>query len=100
LHRCDVPHCVNPTHLFLGSQDDNLKDAAGKGRLHVPRPRRRKFGDADIAEIFTLRQKGHTVIDIARSIGCSKGFVSLVLNGKRRVYTAPQLASRVHQKAG
>jgi|SRR5208282_2816987 len=34
LHRCDVPPCVNPHHLFLGSRSSNSQDAANKGRLH------------------------------------------------------------------
>lgn len=33
LHRCDTPACVNPHHLFEGTQDDNMKDASAKGRL-------------------------------------------------------------------
>jgi hypothetical protein len=33
LHRCDVPRCCNPEHLFLGSQKDNIDDARSKGRL-------------------------------------------------------------------
>src|SRR5262249_34545304 len=33
LHRCDVRACVNPDHLWLGTQSDNLSDAALKGRL-------------------------------------------------------------------
>ena len=35
-HRCDNPNCVNPNHLFLGSQSDNMQDALRKNRMVLP----------------------------------------------------------------
>jgi hypothetical protein len=35
-HHCDNPACVAPSHLFIGTQDDNMKDAVTKGRTYHP----------------------------------------------------------------
>lgn len=35
-HKCDVRRCVNPSHLFIGSHSDNMKDASKKGRVKLP----------------------------------------------------------------
>lgn len=31
-HRCDRPNCVEPTHLWVGTQSQNIADAYAKGR--------------------------------------------------------------------
>jgi hypothetical protein len=32
-HNCDVPACINPEHIFIGTQGDNVQDAKNKSRL-------------------------------------------------------------------
>jgi hypothetical protein len=59
LHTCDVPSCVNPDHLWLGSKLDNTRDSMRKGRFKYP-PQGRgeqntkaKLTEADVLEIRT-----------------------------------------------
>lgn len=35
-HHCDVRACVNPDHLYIGTQKDNMRDACDRGRSNVP----------------------------------------------------------------
>lgn len=53
LHRCDVPLCCNPEHLFLGDDRDNLNDAYQKGRRGKISPEKKVELKADILSGFS-----------------------------------------------
>ena len=48
LHKCDHPSCVNPDHLFLGTQADNVQDARKKGKYANPKNRVRGDGHGKV----------------------------------------------------
>lgn len=50
LHRCDKPYCVNPDHLFLGTQKDNVQDMIQKGRRHTTGPSGTENGQAKLTD--------------------------------------------------
>jgi hypothetical protein len=65
-HSCDIPQCVNPNHLFLGTQQDNSDDKIKKGRrrggrLHGEQSWRAVLTEGQALEI--LRAKGNEKVE-------------------------------------
>ncbi len=80
LHSCDVRACVNPKHLYLGSQADNLVDMVEKSRsLYGERNSQVKLTENDVLEIRRLRRKTHlTQREIAEMFGVSQTRISYI----------------------
>lgn len=82
-HKCDVRNCINPEHLFLGTQADNYADMVSKGRRRVP------FGEkhwsAQIGEdsVRAIRADTRTQQAIADNYGLSRSLIGLIKQRKR-----------------
>lgn len=82
LHKCDVPRCCNPDHLFLGTNRDNAIDMHLKGRAYVPRGEQHPHAKLNIAAVRDIRQSALTVSELSRKHGVSRRAIQFVLTGE------------------
>jgi hypothetical protein len=84
LHTCDNPACVNPAHLFIGSQADNMRDMAAKGRqARGDRQGQAKITERDVREIRCRAADGETQRSLAHRFGISQVEVQRVCARER-----------------
>ncbi len=97
LHSCDVPACVNPAHLFLGTRADNNRDMHAKGR-HVPGGtytagnykkgtdhHATKLTEEEVRQLRRDRASGdYSYSQLAKRYGLSIGNTYRIANGQAR----------------
>jgi len=84
LHQCDTPSCINPDHLFLGTNHDNVVDKVMKGRakgLPGDCNPRAKLSDEDVA---VIRRCSNTPEEIAALCGMNPMYIARVMRGTAR----------------
>lgn len=85
-HKCDNPPCVNPDHLFLGTDADNSADKLAKGR----QPRGAKAGpakliDSEVVEMRAAYDGGEHFRSLAARFRVSPGCVCSIVHNRSRV---------------
>lgn len=87
LHRCDVPVCCNPEHLFLGDQSDNAIDAVMKNRWGPRGMVGEAHGRALVTEddVRAIRASSLSIRALAKKYGISLGAIQHIR--KRRSWT-------------
>lgn len=90
LHMCDNPKCVNPLHLVVGTQADNMYDMRNKGRAQrgVDRPHA-KLKPADVLyarEVYRPRHPQYGLTPLAKKFGVSLPVLHNAITGKRWNY--------------
>ncbi len=94
LHRCDVPACVNPDHLWVGTQGDNMADKTRKGRGRAPGSPGEKNGRARLTEAVVREIRGRLVTEdcvglsgrLAREYGVGRSTIVDIKYRKRWVH--------------
>jgi hypothetical protein len=84
LHRCDVPSCVNPDHLFLGTLSDNVQDCLLKGRHRAPKGDQQPLSKLTSNIVAELRQRKcvrGSISEWAREFGVSRRAIRFALHG-------------------
>lgn len=80
-HVCDNPPCVNPDHLFLGTQQDNIRDRDSKGR---------GSSVLVVQEVVEIREKydtgKYTCLQLAREYGISRRGIGKIVSGETWKY--------------
>lgn len=88
-HHCDNEGCVRPSHLFLGTQKDNVQDSIAKGRFaNLPDTRGEKHSNSrlvenDVREIRRLRSLGVMQTTLAKMWMVSRPHISHIVARKK-----------------
>lgn len=78
-HTCDIRHCCNPEHLWLGTPLENMRDMRDKGRSkHAPK----KLSRDKVRRIRRLKKQGVMNKVLASYFGVSERTISLIVNHK------------------
>lgn len=75
-HKCDNPHCINPEHLEIGSNYDNIQDRNKRGRTAKNENHgRAKLTNEQVIEIYYMEGSQQSIAD---KYGISQRMVSLI----------------------
>lgn len=80
LHRCDTPSCVNPYHLFLGTQKDNAIDRENKNRHHIILGENNSMAKLTEQDILSIISDPRKQSEIARQYKIHQTHVSRIKN--------------------
>lgn len=88
MHTCDNPKCVNPKHLVIGTQKENIHDMINKGRKSISPHYGENNGSSKLTEekvksILKLRYENkEKVSNIANVFSVSKALIEKIISGR------------------
>lgn len=80
-HKCDIPLCVNPNHLFLGTHEDNMKDMVEKERSYKGKGENKGVSKLSNAQAEQIRNSSLSQNKLAAIFGVSQTTVGRIKRG-------------------
>lgn len=81
-HRCDNPPCINPEHLFLGTNAENIRDCIAKGRIaRGARNASTRLLPVDVWAIRDGLAEGRSKAELARAHGVTFMTITAIERG-------------------
>jgi hypothetical protein len=83
-HKCDVPSCINPAHLYVGTPRDNVRDCVTRGRKHLPKGELHGLAILTAEAVREIRSYPRRRVDrkmLAEKFGVKENTISQVRNG-------------------
>lgn len=77
LHKCDVPLCVNPDHLYIGTNHDNINDKVARGRTSSVSHPGMKHAGAKLTDddVRAIRASNKHALELAKEYGICWGHI-------------------------
>lgn len=88
LHRCDIPNCVNPAHLYLGTRADNARDVRERGKprfgayKHGEKHWRSRLNAEQVTEIKSALVSGTKVKELAKKYNVNFSTIADIKQGR------------------
>lgn len=84
LHKCDNPICVNPSHLWIGTQSDNCRDMWAKGRARPKTSLGEKHGNSKLKldQVIDIKTSKLSGVELARKYNVATTTVCDIRRGR------------------
>ena len=81
-HKCNNKRCINPEHLYLGTQSKNMQDAYRDGLIPLPLGEEHHWSKLTDSDVVAIREDTRFHSVIAKEYGVAQSTVTRIKNNK------------------
>ena len=97
-HECDNPACIRPSHLFEGTNSDNVADMVSKQR-QARGSMKSELTEEAVVRMRELAADGAKLADLASRYGVSAALVTMIVRGQRWTHAGGPITTKYRKAA-